>query len=88
MFGEQSILGLVDPRREERGSALIGMNFFNKAPISSADLGLAGSLFKPKDLVRLLLTHGARARRATVPRTGIRLHVLTPSGRPAVHVDL
>ena len=88
MFGQKPVLGLVEAYREEVGAPLVGVNALHQAPMSSADIGLASSLLKPKDLVRLLLAHGARIRRSTAPRCGLTLHVLTPAGHSAVEINL
>jgi hypothetical protein len=41
---------------------------------------------KAKDLVGLLMSHGARIRRAARPRCDVRLAVYTPGGEPAVEI--
>ncbi|ODN70001.1 hypothetical protein A6302_02657 [Methylobrevis pamukkalensis] len=87
MFGEKPVLGLVDPGREKGGSALVRMNALHQPSMGGTDLGLSGPIRKSKDLVRLLLAHGARARRATLPRTVVELEVFTPSGKAAVQIS-
>lgn len=55
----------------------------HEAAMRIADIGLNRSKAKTRDLVSLLLTHGARAWRSTQPRAVIHLHVTTPGrGRP------
>ena len=88
MFGQKPVLGLVDTYRQESGAALVGMHPLHQTAVGGPDVGLSGALLKPKDLVRLLLAHGARIRRSTAPRCGLTLHVLTPSGHSAVEINL
>ena len=88
MSSEQSLLRLVDLSREESGPAVVGVDLLHQPPVRRADIVLTRSRLKPKDLIGLLLAHGARARRATRPRCGIFLDVLTPSGMPAVEISL
>ena len=53
-----------------------------------ADLGLNRSKAKTRDLVSLLLSHGARAWRANQPEASIHLHVARRSGRAPVHMRI
>lgn len=46
-----------------------------------ADAGLARKRSKTKDLIGLLLCHGARAWRYSQPETSIHLHVSSHGGR-------
>ncbi|OLP60548.1 hypothetical protein BJF93_22330 [Xaviernesmea oryzae] len=59
-------------------------------PIHEAAMRIAeiGALprSKTRDLVSLLLTHGARAWRSTQPEVQVHLHVRTPAKRKAVRI--
>ncbi|KAB0676672.1 hypothetical protein [Aureimonas leprariae] len=68
-------------------SARIG----NLHPLQQASLRIAEfrdgrSAFKARDLVGLLLSHGARAYRASQPVTVTRLRVRSPEGTVAVRL--
>ncbi|OAP34409.1 hypothetical protein AU381_24010 [Sinorhizobium glycinis] len=67
------------PGKKEKASR-IGLHPLHEAAMRIADVGLNRSKAKTRDLVALLLTHGARAWRSTQPRAGIHLHV-TAAGR-------
>jgi hypothetical protein len=55
----------------------------HEAAMRIADIGLNRSKAKTRDLVGMLLTHGARAWRSGQPRMAIHLHVTAPRrGRP------
>ncbi len=60
----------------------------HEAAMRIADLGLNRSKAKTRDLVSLLLSHGARAWRSNQPETKIHLHVACRSGRAPVHMRL
>jgi len=61
----------------------------HEAAMRIADLGLNRSKARTRDLVSMLLTHGARAWRSTQPRAVIHLHVTALGrGRPLrLHMD-
>ena len=80
MSAEKSVLSLVDFRREERRPALIGVDALHQTTMSGADFRLTGAGRKAKDLIGLLVSHGARIRRAARPRCRITLDVFTPTG--------
>ena len=88
VIGEQDVLGFVDPRRQERGPSEVGVQALHQAAVRLADIRRGGSRFKTKDLVGLLLSHGARTWRNTMPVVTIRLSVVAPSGEPAVKIRL
>jgi hypothetical protein len=52
-----------------------------------ADVRRTGARFKTKDLVGLLLSHGARAWRASLPPANVRVHAVTPTGESAVKIS-
>lgn len=58
-------------KRSVRG----GLHPLHEAAMRIADMGLNRSRAKTKDLVGMLLAHGARAWRTAQPQAGIHLHV-------------
>jgi hypothetical protein len=58
------------------------------AALRLADLGFSRSRAKTRDLVGLLLCHGARAWRASQPRVCLRLQALDPEGQAAIRIRL
>ena len=88
MIGEQDVLGFVDPRRKDGRSAEIGMQALHQAAMRLADIRRGGPRFKTKDLVGLLLSHGARTWRNTLPVAVVRLRVVAPDGKAAVKIRL
>ena len=88
MIGEKDVLSFVDPRREERRAAEVGMQALNQSTMRLADIRRGGPRFKTKDLVGLLLSHGARTWRNTLPVVTVRLRVFAPDGKPAVKIGL
>jgi len=54
--------------------------------IRRPDFRLRGTGRKARDLIGLLMSHGARIRRAARPRCNIVLDVVTPAGYPAVEI--
>ncbi len=67
VIGEQDVLGFVDARRQERRSAEVGVQALHQAAMRLADIRRGSARFKTKDLVGLLLSHGARTWRHTQP---------------------
>ncbi|MCA1492896.1 hypothetical protein [Sinorhizobium alkalisoli] len=67
----------VAPRKKTRSSGL-RLHPLHEAAMRIADVGLNRSKAKTRDLVGLLLTHGARAWRSTQPKAEIHLHVTAP----------
>lgn len=86
MNSQQHILGLVEPRRKEKSAAEAGVQALHQAAKRLADLRRNGPRFKTKDLVGLLLSHGARSWRATLPVVHVRVRVQTPEGKTAVRI--
>ncbi|MGV2065236.1 hypothetical protein [Agrobacterium sp. 22-226-1] len=60
----------------------------HEAAMRIADLGLNRSKAKTRDLVALLLSHGARAWRSNQPEAKIHLHVASRSGRAPIHIRI
>ncbi len=87
MFAEKPVFSLVDFRREERRAPLIGVHALHEPAVSRPDFRLSGAGKKAKDLIGLLISHGARIRRAARPRCTIALDVFTPAGHSAVEIS-
>ncbi len=66
----------------------MALNPLHEAAMRLAGLGLTRSKEKTRDLVSLLLSHGARAWRQAQPEAGIHLHVAAHSGRMSVRMKL
>ena len=60
----------------------------HEAAIRIADLGLSRPRAKTRDLVGLLLCHGARAWRYSQPQANIHLHIARYSGRLPIHLRI
>lgn len=75
----------LDSRRKVSNRMLHPLH---EAAMRIADLGLNRSKARTKDLLGLLLTHGARAWRASQPQAGIHLYAVSPEDRRAVRLKL
>ncbi|WP_290772748.1 hypothetical protein [Hoeflea sp.] len=64
----------------------MGMHPLHEAAMRLADLGFTRPRAKTKDLVGLLLCHGARAMRSSQARVVIHVKAGTPVGRSAVKI--
>lgn len=73
------------PENKVRRSPRLGLHPLHEAAMRIAELG-AKPRSKTKDLVGILLTHGARAWRSTQPRVSIHLHVTASSTRKPVRI--
>ena len=60
----------------------------HEAALKLAGLGLTRSQNKTRDLVAMLLGHGARAWRSSQPEVGLHLHVVCPRGGHPVRIRL
>lgn len=83
---EQSRLGLVPSEREQSRAASTGLHPLQQAAMSLSDVREGRSRLKAKDLVGLLLSHGARAWRASQPICYSRIKTAGPCGAPAVRI--
>lgn len=86
MFGQEDVLGFIDPRSQKRRAPNIGMNSLHKAAMSFSDLRRRSAGFKTKNLVSLLLCHAARTGRASMPRAFVRIKALSPGGKAAIKI--
>ena len=85
--GERNILRPVDHGSERGRATPVRVQPANQRPMRGTNGLLGSSRLKAKDLIGFLLSHLSHAdRRRTLPRCRIELHVLTPSGRPAVEI--
>jgi hypothetical protein len=60
----------------------------HEAALKLAGLGRQRSQAKTRELVAMLLGHGARAWRANQPKVSMHLHVSSPKGRRALRLRL
>jgi hypothetical protein len=88
LAGERDVLGFINTRRREKRIHDLSVNALHQAALRLADFRKGGPLFKTRDLVSLLLSHGARSWRASQPLVSIRLKVFDPKGRMAVKIEL
>ena len=81
---------VIDPPPGSGGKRNIrnGLHPLHEAALRIADIGLTRSRSKTKDLVGMLLTHGARAWRTGQPQAGIHLHVGRTGGCHPVRMRL
>ena len=78
---------VVMPGRKARSSR-IRLHPLHEAAMRIADIGLNRSKATTRDLVGMLLTHGARAWRSTQPRAEIHLHVTAPGNSYPLRIRL
>ena len=79
----------VDPGfGKSRSQSSSVLHPIHEAAMKIADIGLNRSRHKTRDLVNLLLSHGARAWRSNQPEAKIHLHIGGRSGRAPVHMRL
>ena len=77
------------PRNTGRQSGRsIGLHPLHEAAMKLAGMGLNRSQTKTRDLVAMLLGHGARAWRASQPEISLHLHVKTPAGNHPIRLRL
>ena len=85
MTGKQDISGFVDPALEQ-DRPRANPHPLRQAAMRLADVRSSRSRLKTKDLIGLLVSHGARAWRSSLPAVKVRVRVLTPAGRTAVKI--
>lgn len=88
MISEKDVLGYIAPPAESRRSREPGVQALYQAAARLADMRRGAPKFKTRDLVGLLLSHGARTWRNSLPQADVRLRVASPSGRQAVRIRL
>lgn len=86
MITDKDVLGYIAPATEARRSREPGVQALYQAAARLADMRRGAPKFKTRDLVGLLLSHGARTWRNSLPEADVRLRVLTPGGKPAVRL--
>lgn len=74
-------------RKRDRRSADAGLAALHQAAQRLSDLARGRQKGRTRDLVGLLLAHGARAWRLSLPRASVKLTVATPAGRRAVRLS-
>ena len=67
MNSQKKVLRFVNPLRKKGTSSDIGVNALHQTAMRLADINSGRSRFKTKDLVGLLLCHGARLSRSSMP---------------------
>ena len=88
MITQKNVARFVNPLRQKSIASEVGVNALHQASMRLSDLNSGRARFKAKDLVGLLMCHGARAMRASMPRTNIRISVVTPARHSAVKIRL
>lgn len=78
------------PHHSRKKPAARGMGLLplHEAALRLAGIGLGQPKSKTRDLVAMLLGHGARAWRASQPEAELHLHVTTPHGGHAIRMRL
>ncbi len=77
----------TDTGSKVRGKAY-SLHPLHEAAMRIADLGRNRSRSRTKDLINVLLAHGARAWRYSQPEAKIHLHIAASGGRAAVVMRL
>lgn len=88
MAVNENIPGIAEMPGKRGKPSRIGLHPLHEAAMRIADAGLNRSKGKTRDLVAMLLTHGARAWRSTQPRAGIHLHVTAAGHRHPLRIRL
>jgi hypothetical protein len=77
------------PHRSRKKPAKgMGLLPLHEAAMRLAGMGLGQSHSKTRDLVAMLLSHGARAWRGGQPSVELHLHVMTPAGKHPIRLRL
>ena len=88
MITQKNVSRLVNPLRQKSIASEVGVYALHQAAMRLADIHSGRSRLKAKDLVSLLMCHGARAVRASMPRASVRISVVTPARHSAVKIRL
>jgi len=75
-------------RPVQKKASGIALNPLHEAAMRLAGVGISRSKEKTRDLVALLLSHGARAWRHSQPEANIHLHIGTRAGRAPVRIKV
>ncbi|CAN7352736.1 hypothetical protein [Neorhizobium tomejilense] len=75
------------PAQKSRAKS-VALNPLHEAAMRLAGLGLNRSKEKTRDLVAMLLSHGARAWRHSQPEANVHLHIGIRAGRAPVRIRL
>ncbi len=86
MTTQEKVLGFIDARGKKNRAARVRMNPLHEAAMRLADLRFGRARTKTKDLVGLLLCHGARSWRAAQPVARIRIKAIAPTGQTPVKI--
>lgn len=86
MNSQKNVFGLVEFGRRKNRNAVAGLKPFEQTTTDNTDEIPTAPRGRPQHLVGLLFAHGSRARRASMPKVGIRLSVFTPTGKAAVKI--
>lgn len=87
---QENLQGDTVPANQAERSAAprFRLHPLHEVALRLADLGFNRSRTRTKDLVTLLMCHGARAWRSSQPRTSLHLKVIDTSKRSAVHLKI
>ena len=89
MAMNENLFEIPSAARDDKRKSLKGtLHPLHEAAMRIADIGLGRSRNKTKDLVGMLLAHGARAWRSGQPAIGIHLHVGASERRHPVRLRL
>jgi hypothetical protein len=88
VIGEKDVVNFASVRREARPKGDGNGLALQHAAKRLAEMGRGGGGLRTKELVGLLLSHGARTWRNSFPRAEVRLRVFAPDGKPAIKIRL
>jgi hypothetical protein len=89
MSSNENVTGSPVGRKRAQKTGAKGLHPLHDAAMRLADLGRGGKkLVATRDLVAMLLAHGARAWRATQPDARIHLHVTSPNRKHPICMRL
>lgn len=83
---EKEVRGTVTTLPTRGVSTDPSLQALHQAATRLADARRGTAKFRTKELVGLLLSHGARTWRNSMPTTNVRLRVVSPEGRHAVRL--
>jgi hypothetical protein len=80
--------GNISEFKSKNGGKATGLHPLHEAAMKLAGMGLNRSHSKTRDLVAMLLGHGARAWRAGQPEVSLHLHVKAPNGAHPIRLRI